>query len=83
MRDQKGITLIALIITIIVMLILVVVSVTVALQTGLFDKAGEAARKTDAEMEKENSISSGIINVNNTESNIGDIVDQYTPGAGV
>ena len=51
--NQKGITLIALIITIIVMLILVVVTVTVALNGGLFDKADEAATLTTIEQEKE------------------------------
>ena len=42
MRSQKGITLVALVITIIVMLILVGVSVTVAINGGLFDKAKDA-----------------------------------------
>ena len=46
MRGQKGITLVALIITIIVMLILVGVSVTVALNGGLFDKATDAREKS-------------------------------------
>lgn len=41
MKGQKGITLVALVITIIVMLILVGVSVTVAINGGLFDKARE------------------------------------------
>ena len=39
MKGQKGITLVALVITIIVMLILVGVSVTVALKGGLFKTA--------------------------------------------
>ncbi|MBQ2917265.1 MAG: hypothetical protein IJE59_03725, partial [Clostridia bacterium] len=43
MRNKKGITLIALIITIIVMMILVGVTVNVALNGGLFDKAKDAA----------------------------------------
>ena len=46
MKGQKGITLVALIITIIVMLILVGVSISVALNGGLFTKAGTAARQT-------------------------------------
>ncbi|MBQ3145613.1 MAG: type II secretion system protein [Clostridia bacterium] len=46
MKGQKGITLVALIITIIVMLILVGVSISVALNGGLFDNARDAARKT-------------------------------------
>ncbi|MBQ2917325.1 MAG: type II secretion system protein [Clostridia bacterium] len=44
MKGQKGITLVALVITIIVMLILVAVSVSVALNGGLFDKAKEAGK---------------------------------------
>ncbi len=46
-RENKGITLIALIITIIVMLILVGVSVNVALNGGLFDTAKTATEKTE------------------------------------
>lgn len=46
MKGQKGITLVALIITIIVMLILVGVSISVALNGGLFDNARDASRKT-------------------------------------
>ena len=46
LKQNKGITLIALIITIIVMLILVAVTVTVALNGGLFDKADEAKKST-------------------------------------
>ena len=45
-EKQKGITLIALIITIIVMLILVGVTINVALNGGLFSKAEEAGSKT-------------------------------------
>ena len=43
MKEQKGITLVALVITIIVMLILVGVSITVALNGGLFTNAKDAA----------------------------------------
>ena len=46
MKDQKGITLVALIITIIVMLILVAVTISVALNGGLFDRARSANRLT-------------------------------------
>ena len=49
MKNQKGITLIALIITIIVMLILVGVTVNVALNGGLFNTANEATTKTEKE----------------------------------
>ena len=47
MKDTKGITLIALIITIIVMLILVGVTVTTAINGGLFTAAQEAKFKTE------------------------------------
>lgn len=46
MKGQKGITLVALIITIIVMLILVGVSISVALNGGLFTKATDAVEET-------------------------------------
>ena len=52
-KNNKGITLIALIITIIVMLILVGVSVTVALNGGLFDTAQKAVSKTQIAEDKE------------------------------
>ena len=47
MKRNKGITLIALVITIIVMLILVGVTINLAMQGGLFDTAREAAQKTE------------------------------------
>ena len=46
MKDQKGITLIALVITIIVMLILVAVTIVFAVNGGLFSKANDAAEET-------------------------------------
>ena len=53
LKNQKGITLIALIITIIVMLILVGVTINVALNGGLFTKAEIAKVQTIKELEKE------------------------------
>jgi len=53
MKNQKGITLIALIITIIVMLILVGVTVNIALNGGLFTKADDAKESTQLAMDKE------------------------------
>ena len=53
MKKQKGITLIALIITIIVMLILVGVTVTTAINGGLFEKARIAAKGTQKEVDRE------------------------------
>ena len=52
-RNQKGITLIALVITIIVMLILVSVTISIAVNGGLFDYAGKAVKKTSIEKERE------------------------------
>ena len=46
MKGQKGITLVALIITIIVMLILVAVTISIALNGGIFQKAREASEET-------------------------------------
>ncbi len=52
-KNQKGITLIALIITIIVMLVLVGVTVNVALTGGLFEKGEKAAYQTNVATIKE------------------------------
>ncbi len=79
MRGQKGITLIALVITIIVMLILVVVSVTVALQGGLFTSAKSAATNTNAEQQAESQLSNGIINVDGNLYQIDDYAKNATP----
>ena len=57
-KNQKGITLVALIITIIVMLILVAVTINVALNGGLFTRAKNASTQTQKEAEKEELISS-------------------------
>ena len=61
MREEKGITLIALVITIIVMLILVSVTITIAVQGKLFNNAGEAVKETQKEVDRENNLASGII----------------------
>ena len=53
MKNTKGITLIALIITIIVMLILVAVSISVALNTGLFKSASDATKNWKAAQDEE------------------------------
>ena len=52
-ENQKGITLIALIITIIVMLILVIVAMSFAMKGDLFKRAREAADKTEDEANNE------------------------------
>jgi len=66
MKNQKGITLIALIITIIVMLILVGVSVTVALDGGLFTTAKEATDKTTIALEKEQLLEISLGKIDNS-----------------
>lgn len=53
MKKNRGITLIALIITIIVMLILVAVSISIAINTGLFKSASEATKKWNAAQAEE------------------------------
>lgn len=78
MKSQKGITLIALVITIIVMLILVAVTITMAINGGLFEKAGEAASKTNEAKQAEQSLADGTVNVDGvTETDINGIVNHY------
>ena len=67
-KNQKGITLVALVITIIVMLILVAVSVTVAINGGLFTKAKEAGNEWEDKSAEE--AAGNIINVDNQIMNI-------------
>lgn len=63
MKEQKGITLVALVITIIVMLILVVVTVTLANQNGgLFQTARNAANGTQNAANTEQELANGMIN---------------------
>ena len=63
MKTNKGITLIALVITIIVMLILVVVTIRISKNGGLFDYAGKAARKTKDAITAETDIANGKIKI--------------------
>lgn len=77
MKSQKGITLIALVITIIVMLILVGVTITMAIQGGLFGHAKNASEQTNQAVEAEQSLASGQVTVGNTTGDIGDIANQY------
>lgn len=53
---QKGITLVALVITIIILLILAGIAISSLTQTGLFEKANEAKQKTEEAQLKENKI---------------------------
>ena len=59
--EQKGITLIALIITIIVMLILVGVTISISLQGGLFGYAKKATKDTKNALEQEKTLANGDI----------------------
>jgi len=82
MKGQKGITLVALVITIIVMLILVGVSVTVALNGGLFTTAETAVTNTEEELIKENRLDNGnvIVTIDGEETEV-NILDHYGPDA--
>ena len=60
---QNGITLIALIITIIVMLILVAVTISMAINGGLFEKAGQATGDTKNAMNVEQALANGQITI--------------------
>ena len=63
LNKQKGITLIALIITIIVMLILVAVTISMAVNGGLFEKAGKATGDTKNAMNAEQALANGQITI--------------------
>ena len=63
-ETQKGITLIALIITIIVMLILVGVTIGVATSGGLFKKANDSAKETEKQAIYEQTIASTVLDNN-------------------
>ena len=63
LKDHKGITLIALIITIIVMLILVAVTITMAINGGLFNYAQKAGRDTNNAIKSEQKLADGKIKI--------------------
>ena len=79
MKGQKGITLVALVITIIVMLILVAVSVTVALKGNLFTTAKTAATETNTEKGKESNLSDGKVNINDKMYDLNDYATNADP----
>lgn len=79
MRSQKGITLIALVITIIVMLILVAVTITMAINGGLFDYAKQAGELTNGATANEQALANGTVSVSGvTNTDINGIVGHYT-----
>ena len=63
-KNYNGITLIALVITIIVMLILVAVTISIAVNGGLFNFAGNAAKETELAKQNEFKLAEGQIEVN-------------------
>ena len=69
MKAQKGITLVALVITIIVLLILAMVSISIVNQQGLFDRANNAATTHNKAKEGEQA------NITEAEK----IIDNYSP----
>ena len=91
LKKQKGITLVALVVTIIILLILAGISISALTQTGIFGKAKEAEQKSKESQEQENAtlgIYEDILNeydektlaykVKNGIVKIGDYV-KYTP----
>lgn len=79
MKGQKGITLVALIITIIVMLILVAVTITIALQGGLFTTTKETAQGTNEAAKAEQNLADGLVNVDGNMYDINDYATNANP----
>ena len=76
-ETQRGITLIALVITIIVMLILVAVTISMAVNGGLFDYAGKATGETKNAIKAEQELSNGRIKVDEVwYDSIGDYLNE-------
>lgn len=67
-RQNKGITLMALIITIVLMLILASITVNVAINGGLFNYASDAKNSTEIASEKETVIQASIIAEGNSKT---------------
>lgn len=76
-NKNGGITLIALIVTIIVMLILVSVTISMAVNGGLFEKAGQAVSETKKAIDAEKKLASGAIKIGGTWYNS---IDEYLNG---
>ena len=74
LRTNKGITLIALVITIIVMLILVGVTISMSVNGGLFDYAGKASGQTKNAIKAEGQLADGGIEVDGQWYNS---IDEY------
>ncbi len=76
-HTSKGITLIALVITIIVMLILVAVTISMAINGGLFEKAGKATGDTRNAMDAEQQLADGRIQI---AGKVYESIDDYLAG---
>ena len=77
MKNNKGITLIALVITIIVMLILVGVTIKVATEGRIFTYAANAVKETKKAQEEEQRIVNGIFTIGGTTYNS---IDEFVGG---
>lgn len=77
MKNNKGITLIALVITIIVMLILLVVTIRVAQNGNLFTYASNAVKETRRAQGEEQTILNGVFTIGSTTYNS---IDDYVIG---
>ncbi len=87
MKKNKGITLIALIITIIIMLILVAVTISILINSGLIGKAKEGAQKTKTSYEQEQRIGENItidgVEYNSIDEYIATLNGENPAGAGM
>lgn len=75
MKEQKGITLVALIITIIVMLILVAVTVGVLVNSNLIENTNTATNEWKKAEDKEQSLGTGTVYGNEEDGNAMSIQD--------
>ncbi len=71
LKNQKGITLVALVVTIVVLIILATISISIALNGGIADKAQKAGSAYQQEERK----------WNDTEQNVMDFVHPYLVNA--
>ena len=87
-KENKGITLVALVITIAIMLILAGVTISVSLKGGLFSRANEATSQMQIEAEKEQLLTAtlgalgtnGRVNFNDLDSNLPDNFTKISEG---
>ena len=77
MNNEKGITLIVLVVTIIVMLILVAVTIHLSIDGGLFGYAKKAVKETNEAYLSEPELSSGKVNISGQNySSVNEYVDE-------